>query len=101
MASAENFASTNARAFLPKRARISASPAMREGLGRPPHLLRVPTGAVKRLMATFGKEREWERLSGDFVIDAGKLRGIGWDPRVKTYDGIAAMMREPNGAAGS
>ena len=29
MASAENFASTNARAFLPKRARISASPAMR------------------------------------------------------------------------
>ena len=73
--------------------------AMREGLGRPPHLLRVPVGAVKRLMATFGKEREWERLSGDFVIDAGKLRAIGWDPRVKTYDGIAAMMRAPNGAA--
>jgi UDP-glucose 4-epimerase len=73
--------------------------AMREGLGRPPHLLRVPTGAVKRLMATFGKEAEWDRLSGNFVIDAGKLRAIGWDPRVKTYDGIAAMMREPNGAA--
>ena len=73
--------------------------AMREGLGRPPHLLRVPTGAVKRLMATFGKEREWERLSGNFVIDAAKLRAIGWDPRIKTYDGIAAMMREPKGAA--
>ena len=73
--------------------------AMREGLGRPPHLLRVPVGAVKRLMATFGKEREWERLSGNFIIDAGKLRGIGWDPRVKTYDGIAAMMRAPNGTA--
>ena len=73
--------------------------AMREGLGRPPHLLRVPVGAVKRLMATFGKEREWERLSGNFIIDAAKLRGIGWTPRVKTREGIAAMMRAPNGAA--
>jgi UDP-glucose 4-epimerase len=72
--------------------------AMREGLGRSPHLLRAPGGAVKRLMATFGKEAEWERLSGNFVIDAGKLRAIGWDPRVRTYDGIVAMMRAPNGA---
>jgi UDP-glucose 4-epimerase len=72
--------------------------AMREGLGRAPHLIRVPAGGVKRLMATFGKEAEWERLSGNFVIDAAKLRGIGWTPRVKTYDGIAAMMRIPNGA---
>lgn len=73
--------------------------AMREGLGRSPHLLRVPQGAVKRLMATFGKEAEWERLSGNFVIDAGKLRAIGWEPRVKTYEGIVAMMRAPNGTA--
>jgi UDP-glucose 4-epimerase len=72
--------------------------AMREGLGRAPHLLRVPQGAVKRLMATFGKEAEWDRLSGNFVIDAGKLRGIGWTPRVKTHEGIVAMMRSPNGA---
>jgi len=73
--------------------------AMREGLGRAPHLIRVPPGGVKRLMATFGKEAEWERLSGNFVIDAAKLRGIGWTPRVKTYDGIVAMMRAPDGAA--
>jgi nucleoside-diphosphate-sugar epimerase len=73
--------------------------AMREGLGRAPHLMRVPAGGVKRLMATFGKEAEWERLSGNFVIDAAKLRSIGWTPRVKTREGIAAMMRTPNGAA--
>ena len=59
----------------------------------------VRLGGVKRLMATFGKEAEWERLSGNFVIDAAKLRGIGWDPRVKTREGIAAMMRSPNGGA--
>jgi len=73
--------------------------AMREGLGRAPHLVRVPAGAVKRLMATFGKEAEWERLSGSFVIDAAKLRGIGWTPRIKTPGGIATMMRTTNGAS--
>ena len=73
--------------------------AMREGLGRSPHLVRVPTRAVKRLMATFGKEAEWERLSGNFVIDAAKLRAIGWVPRIKTPEGIAAMMRATNGAS--
>jgi len=67
--------------------------AMREGLGRSPHLVRVPAGAVKRLMATFGKEADWERVSGSFVIDAAKLRGIGWAPRIKTPEGIAEMMR--------
>ena len=72
--------------------------AMREGLGRAPHLMRVPLGGVKRLMATFGKEAEWERLSGSFVIDATKLRAIGWMPHIKTYEGIATMMRSPNGA---
>jgi UDP-glucose 4-epimerase len=73
--------------------------AMREGLGRAPHLMRVPLGGVKRLMGTFGKEAEWERLSGNFVLDAAKLRAIGWTPRVKTPEGLAAMMRAPNGAA--
>ncbi len=72
--------------------------AMREGLGRAPHLVRMPAGAVKRLMATFGKEADWDRLSGSFVIDAAKLRAIGWAPRVKTPEGIAAMMRASNGA---
>ena len=67
--------------------------AMREGLGRAPHLVRVPAGAVKRLMATFGKEADWDRLSGSFVIDAAKLRAIGWAPRIKTPEGIAKMMR--------
>jgi nucleoside-diphosphate-sugar epimerase len=73
--------------------------AMREGLGRSPHLVRVPAGAVKRLMATFGKEADWERISGNFVIDAAKLRRIGWAPQVRTRDGIAATMRTTNGAA--
>ena len=68
--------------------------AMREGLGRAPHLMKVPAGAVRRIMASFGKEADWERISGSFVVDTAKLRSIGWEPRVSTYAGIKAMMQD-------
>jgi UDP-glucose 4-epimerase len=73
--------------------------AMREGLGRSPHLVKVRLGGIKRLMRSFGKEAEWERISGNFVIDASKLTGIGWRPGISTHDGIVRMMRAENGAA--
>jgi len=49
-------------------------------------------------MRSFGREAEWERISGNFVIDASKLMGIGWRPSVSTNEGIAKMMRSENGA---
>lgn len=73
--------------------------AMRVGLGRPPLLVGVPQGAVKRLMRSFGKEAEWERVSGSFVIDPSKLMGIGWHPSISTRDGIVAMMRAENSSS--
>jgi UDP-glucose 4-epimerase len=33
--------------------------AMREGLGKPPHLVKVPSGAVKRILKSFGREADW------------------------------------------
>jgi UDP-glucose 4-epimerase len=74
--------------------------AMREGLGRSPNLVKMPLGAVKRLMGSFGREADWERISGAFVIDASKLMGIGWRPEITTREGIIAMMRSGNGADG-
>lgn len=71
--------------------------AMREGLGRAPHLVKIPGGAVKRLMKSFGKEADWERVSGEFVLDVSKLLATGWRPSVETYAGIVAMMRAENG----
>jgi len=73
--------------------------AMREGLGRSPHLVKMPLGAVKRLMRSFGKEAEWERMSGSFVVDVSKLMGLGWRPVIATRDGIIRMMRSETGAA--
>ncbi len=73
--------------------------AMREGLGRPPHLVTVPSGAIMRLMKSFGREADWERISSSFVIDAAKLAGLGWRPEVTSKAGLARMMRAENGAA--
>jgi len=73
--------------------------AMREGLGRPSHLVKVPQGAVKRLMKSFGREADWERVCGAFVIDASKLMDTGWQPTVESRDGITRMMRTDNGDA--
>ncbi len=72
--------------------------AMREGLGRAPHLIKVPSGAVKRILKSLGKEADYERVSGEFIVDASKLRRIGWTPAVSTHDGIVRMMRAENGA---
>jgi len=68
---------------------------MREGLGRKPHLVSVPERAVRRLMASFGREADWERLSGSLIVNAAKLRDLGWDPRVTAKEGLARMMRGP------
>jgi UDP-glucose 4-epimerase len=73
--------------------------AMREGLGRSPHLVKMPLGGVKRLLKTVGREADWERIAGDFVVDASKLMGIGWQPKVETRAGIARMMRAETGSA--
>src|SRR5665811_253754 len=73
--------------------------AMREGLGRPPHLVKVPQGAVRKLMKSFGREADWERVTGRFVIDVSKLMAAGWRPAIETHAGIVAMMAAENGAA--
>jgi nucleoside-diphosphate-sugar epimerase len=73
--------------------------AMREGLGKPPHLVKVPQGAVKRMMKSFGREADWERVTGQFVIDPGKLMETGWKPSVETREGIVRMIRAEAGGA--
>ncbi len=68
--------------------------AMREGLGRQPSLVGMPLGAVKRIMKSFGREADWDRISGNFMIDSSKLQGIGWTPKIETPEGIKTMMAE-------
>lgn len=73
--------------------------AMREGLGRPPQLVKMPHKAIQRLMKSFGREADWERVCGTFVIDAAKLMATGWSPEVDSAEGIKQMMRAPQAPA--
>ncbi|MEM8574331.1 MAG: NAD-dependent epimerase/dehydratase family protein [Pseudomonadota bacterium] len=67
--------------------------AMREGLGRSPQLVKMPHAAIRRLMKSFGREADWERVCATFEISPSKLIATGWRPTVETPDGIADMMR--------
>ncbi|WP_108681577.1 NAD-dependent epimerase/dehydratase family protein [Methyloceanibacter sp. wino2] len=69
--------------------------AMREGLGRPPQLVKMPHRAIRRLMKSFGREADWERVCGTFEIDPAKLMATGWKPEVDSAEGIKQMMRTP------
>lgn len=75
--------------------------AMREGLGRAPHLMRVPQGAVRRILKSVGREADWERVSGEFVVSPAKLMGMGWRPLIATREGIIDMMRADTGPMAS
>ncbi|ODR97468.1 hypothetical protein AUC70_00070 [Methyloceanibacter stevinii] len=73
--------------------------AMREGLGRPPQLVKMPHRAIRRLMKSFGREADWERVCGTFEIDPAKLMATGWKPEVESTEGIRQMMRVPQAPA--
>ncbi len=66
---------------------------MRAALGRPPGTVNVPPSAIRRMLRMIGKEEEWERLTGSFVVDTSKLKAIGWSPSLDTRQGLAQMMR--------
>ncbi len=72
--------------------------AMREGLGRTAASRARAPRRRAALLKSFGKEADWERVSGEYVISSAKLMGIGWRPAVVTHDGIVRMMRAENGA---
>lgn len=68
---------------------------MRTALGRAPGVVNVAPGAIKRMLRLIGKEEEWERLTGSFVVDTSKLKRIGWAPTIETTEGLTQMMRAP------
>jgi len=72
--------------------------ALRAGLGgRSPGLLPVPRFLVAALLNGLGRADLWDRLGGELVVDPGKLIRTGWQPSVRTLDGLAAMMCETSG----
>ncbi len=64
--------------------------ALRKGAGRPDFMLPVPEASLAALLRMVGKPGFADRLMGDLVVDAARLRRIGWSPPEATFDALAA-----------
>lgn len=67
--------------------------ALRKGRGRPSLLFPVPQEAVAAALRLAGKAEFAERLTGDLVADAARLRETGWAPIEETMEALAAAAR--------
>jgi UDP-glucose 4-epimerase len=66
---------------------------MREALGRRPGLISIPPKILKRVLMMLNRADIWDRLGGELVIDTKKLRSVGWQPKIDTPRGLAAVVR--------
>ncbi len=64
--------------------------SLRRGAGRPELLLPVPESSLAGLLRLVGKAGFADRLTGDLVVDAARLRRIGWAPPETTAEALAA-----------
>jgi UDP-glucose 4-epimerase len=67
--------------------------AVRQGLGTRTWLLPVPEAAVAAALRLAGRADLVDRLTGELVVDASRLRSSGWVPRETTPTGLAAAAR--------
>jgi UDP-glucose 4-epimerase len=67
--------------------------ALRQGLGRGPGLVPVPSGLLEAAARLAKREEQYRRLAGSLVASPEALRRVGWRPAVATRDALAALSR--------
>jgi UDP-glucose 4-epimerase len=72
--------------------------ALREGLGRKPGLLPVPSFMLRLGAMLAGRSEAFDRLAGSLVAQPDALRALGWEPVSSTRDGLAALARSSSRA---
>jgi UDP-glucose 4-epimerase len=65
----------------------------RRALGRHPGLVSSPTGPLAALFTLIGQGSKWQRLAGSLDAPPTKLMAAGWQPRLTTEAGLAAMVQ--------
>lgn len=74
--------------------------ALREGLGRGPGLIPVPSFALGAAAALAGRAEAYQRLAGSLVASPEALTALGWQPVNRTPDGLARLARLAQQAEG-
>jgi UDP-glucose 4-epimerase len=65
--------------------------ALREGLGRKPGLIPVPSVVLQGAAYLTGRGEAYQRLAGSLVASPDALKGIGWQPVNSTPDGLRRL----------
>jgi UDP-glucose 4-epimerase len=73
--------------------------ALREGFGRGPRLIPVPSFVLKGAAALAGKGEAYQRLAGSLVASPEALRRLGWQPVSSTRDALVELARQAGGQA--
>lgn len=66
---------------------------LRAARGHSPRLFTISPNLIGALLKVAGREALWDRIGRELVVSPGKLKLAGWRPRVKTAEGLRAMMR--------
>ena len=67
--------------------------ALRSGLDRPSRLFPMPPGLLELPFTLSGRGQDWQRLNGDLVASADKLKRAGWAPCENSLAGLKRMAR--------
>jgi UDP-glucose 4-epimerase len=73
--------------------------ALRRGLGRNPGLVPVPAALLAAAARLAGRGEAFERLTGSLVASPQALIRLGWQPRVRTPEGLAELARRSGSGA--
>jgi len=64
---------------------------LREGAELRPSAIRVPPALLSTALRVIGRYEMWEKLAGNLVASTAKLRGLGFQWRLNTDDGLRAL----------
>ncbi|WP_019904920.1 NAD-dependent epimerase/dehydratase family protein [Methylobacterium sp. 77] len=67
--------------------------ALRSGLGRRPGLVPCPESLFGLACRLTGRSEAFARLSSDLVVRSDGLAALGWQPRLTSSEGLAALAR--------
>lgn len=56
----------------------------------------IPHVLIRLALMVIGRTDLWSRLSGELLVDTGKLEAAGWRPAVETYGGLREMVSAEN-----
>lgn len=66
---------------------------LRVAMGHRAALISAPSSLIRFALASTGRNRMYDRIAKELIVDTGKIQSMGWQPDVDIYEGLRAMVR--------